>query len=114
MTQADNFLHTNHRTVSWFNKTFASGELELAAPFQRNPVWTVLQQAYLIDTILLGLPIPELYMQDLGDEEGVEQHIGVDGQQRIRAVLDFVQGNYALQGEDVTKRWRDLKFETYR
>jgi hypothetical protein len=78
MTQADNFLHTNHRTVSWFNKTFASGELELAAPFQRNPVWTVLQQAYLIDTILLGLPIPELYMQDLGDEEGVEQHIVVD------------------------------------
>jgi hypothetical protein len=111
MLQADNFLHTTHRTVSWFRKTFLNDELELAAPFQRNPVWTDVQKAYLIDTILNGLPIPELYMQDVGDEEGDERHIVVDGQQRVRAVLDFVQGTYSLEGEEVTKKWRGLSFE---
>lgn len=111
MAQADNFLHTTHRTVSWFNKTFLDSELVLAAPFQRNPVWTDVQKAYLIDTILNGLPIPELYMQDVGDEDGNEQHIVVDGQQRIRAVLDFIQGTYALDGDDVTKKWRGLSFK---
>jgi hypothetical protein len=97
--------------VSWFNKSFINNELELAPPFQRNPVWTDLQKAYLIDTILHGLPIPELYMQDYGDEEGDERHVVVDGQQRIRAVLDFIGGTYALNGDDVSTRWRGLNFE---
>jgi len=108
---ADHFLHTTHRTVSWFNKAFASNELVLAAPFQRNPVWTDIQKSYLIDTILHGFPIPELYMQDTGDEQGSERHIVVDGQQRIRAVLDFIHGSYSLDGDDVARKWRGLAFE---
>ena len=111
MAQTDNFLHTTHRTVSWFRKSFLSNELILAAPFQRNPVWTNLQKSYLIDTILNGLPIPELYMQDLGDEQGVERHIVVDGQQRIRAILEFVQGEYSLEGDEVLRKWQGLRFD---
>ncbi|TPJ20857.1 DUF262 domain-containing protein [Mesorhizobium sp. B2-7-2] len=111
MNDADHFLHTTHRTVSWFNKAYQNGELVLAAPYQRNPVWTPIQQAYLIDTILLGLPIPELYMQDLGNESGEEKHIVVDGQQRIRAVLDFLNGEIALDGGEVARAWRGLYFE---
>lgn len=111
MSQAENFLHTTHRTVSWVNKTFLANELELGPPFQRNPVWTDAQKAYLVDTILHGLPIPELYMQDLADESGTERHIVVDGQQRIRAVLDFMRGSFALSGDAVTQRWRSLTFE---
>jgi uncharacterized protein with ParB-like and HNH nuclease domain len=111
MNDAEHFLHTTHRTVSWFNKAHQKDELVLSAPYQRNPVWTPIQQAYLIDTILLGLPIPELYMQDVGNEEGEEQHIVVDGQQRIRAVLDFLAGVIALEGDEVSRSWRGLRFE---
>lgn len=111
MLQAENFLHTTHRTVSWFKKTWVADDLILKAPFQRNPVWTDLQKAYLIDTILNGLPIPELYMQDTSNEDGDEEHIVVDGQQRIRAVLDFVHGNYRLEGDDITPRWTGLGFD---
>lgn len=32
MSQTDNFLHTTHRTVSWFKKTWANDELVLKAP----------------------------------------------------------------------------------
>lgn len=109
--QADNFLHTTHRTITWFKKAFQAGELELSPPFQRHAVWTDLQKSYLIDTVLNGLPIPELYMQDIGDAEGKEKHVVVDGQQRIRAVLDFVQGNFSLEGDDVARAWRGMKFE---
>ena len=111
MNQAHSFLHTTHRTVTWFNKAFQAEDLILAAPFQRNAVWTTVQQAYLIDTILNGLPIPELYMQDLGDETGNEEHVVVDGQQRIRAVLNFIQGNYRLDGDDVNRSWRGKDFD---
>lgn len=111
MVDADHFLHTTHRTVSWFNKAHQNGELVLSAPYQRNPVWTPIQQAYLIDTILLGLPIPELYMQDVGNESGEERHIVVDGQQRIRAVLDFLNGQVKLRGDEISRSWRNLSFE---
>ncbi len=111
MTQAENFLHTTHRTITWFNKAFTNDDLVLKAPFQRNAVWTALQQSYLIDTVLLGLPIPEIYMQDVGDEKGNEKHIVVDGQQRIRAVLEFIQGYLVLDGDDVTRSWRGASFD---
>ncbi|WP_134392072.1 DUF262 domain-containing protein [Pseudomonas aeruginosa] len=111
MSQTDNFLHTTHRTVSWFKKTWANDELVLKAPFQRNPVWTDIQKAYLIETILHGLPIPELYMQDTGNEDGDEKHIVVDGQQRIRAVLDYLTGKFNLDGDDITPGWSGRAFE---
>ncbi|HZG46570.1 MAG TPA: DUF262 domain-containing protein [Allosphingosinicella sp.] len=111
MSQPDNFLHTTHRTVTWFRKAFQAEELTLSPPFQRNAVWTNAQKSYLIDTILNGLPIPELYMQDVGNEAGDENHIVVDGQQRIRAVLDFTHGNFSLEGQDVARSWRNLSFE---
>lgn len=108
---AESYLHTTHRTVNWFRKTFEESELSLSPPYQRQAVWTDLQKAYLVDTILNGLPIPELYMQDVGDEAGREEHIVVDGQQRIRAVLEFLEGRYSLSGADVTTAWKDRFFD---
>ena len=61
------------------NKTFGIGELELAPPFQRNPVWTLVQKAYLINTILHGLPIPELYMLDVTAEDGTQSALSLMG-----------------------------------
>lgn len=110
MNRGENFLHTTHRTVTWFNKAFGADDLVLSPPYQRNAVWTDSQKSFLLDTILSALPIPELYMQDRGDETGEEKHIVVDGQQRIRAVLDFIQGNYKLSGDDVARKWRGLSF----
>ena len=69
-----------------------------------------MQKSYLIDTILQGLPIPELYMLEKVDTEGNETHVVVDGQQRIRACLDYVGGTHALDGDDVAGKWRGLMF----
>jgi hypothetical protein len=111
MSNADSFLHITHRTIAWFRKAAETDSLVIAAPFQRNAVWTLKQKAYFIDTILNGLPIPELYMQDVGYADGSENHIVIDGQQRIRAALGFVNGEYALEGEDVSEPWRGKRFE---
>jgi uncharacterized protein with ParB-like and HNH nuclease domain len=113
MTQSpgDKFLHTTHRTVSWFVKAHKSSELVLAPPFQRNPVWTNNQKSYLIDTILNTFPVPELYMQDRGDASGKEEHILVDGQQRIRAVIEFVSNDFELEGDEIPKKWLGMRFD---
>lgn len=103
------YLNTTHRSVIWFKKTFEAGELIISPPFQRNPVWSERQQSALIDTILLEYPIPELYMQDLIDSEANQKYVLVDGQQRIRAILDFLAGEFELEEE--SPHWAGMSFE---
>lgn len=103
------YLNTTHRTVVWFKKTFDVGDLIIKAPFQRNPVWSDRQQSALIDTILLEYPIPELYMQEITESSGDQKHVVVDGQQRIRAVLSFLAGDFELDSE--SPRWAGLSFD---
>ena len=93
------YLNTTTRNVNWFKKSHEADELDFKAPFQRNPVWTDRQKGALIETILLEYPIPELYMQELIDEKGDEKHVVVDGQQRIRAVLSYLLGEYSIDDE---------------
>lgn len=90
------FLEPTTQTVSWFNGRLTADELVLKPLFQRNPVWTAKQKSYLIDSILRGYPVPEIYLQTTEDENGNDRHIVVDGQQRIRACLEFLAGNFAL------------------
>lgn len=104
------FLNTTHRTISWLKQTHDAGNLELMPPFQRKPVWTDTQKSYLIDTILHGYPIPELYMQQEVDDRGKEKHIVVDGQQRVRACLEFIEGKIEMDGKD-SPTWADMEFE---
>lgn len=104
------FLNTTNRTIVWFKKANDNGDLQMTPPFQRNPVWTTSQKSYLIDSILNGFPIPEIYMQEFVDEGGNEQHIIIDGQQRIRACLEFVEGRYEIKADE-SPSWGDMNFD---
>jgi Protein of unknown function DUF262 len=103
------YLQNTLRSVVWFKDVFDRNELEIASSFQRNPVWSVRQKASLIETILLEYPIPELYMQQVTDNDGRQKHIIVDGQQRIRSVIEFLSGNFELDEEN--SRWAGLTFD---
>lgn len=103
------YLNTTHHTVAWLRKAESEGTLDVAPPFQRNPVWTTPQKAFLIDTLLRAYPVPEIYMQDSVDQHGTERHIVVDGQQRIRACLEFIGGQFSLL-EEHTPEYAGLNF----
>jgi hypothetical protein len=104
------YLNATRRSIAWIKKAHDAGELQLRPPFQRNLVWTTAQKSYLIDTILRGYPIPEIYVQETVAADGSERHIIVDGQQRIRACLEFIEGGYALDPK-VVPDWPDMSFE---
>jgi hypothetical protein len=106
---ADNFMNSTRRSIAQIKGFWDKEALELAPPFQRNPVWTSKQKAYLLDTILRGYPIPELYMKEVIDSGGKESFIVVDGQQRIRACLEFLEDEFALSESEGAK-WADLCF----
>ena len=96
----ENFLNTTLRNIAWFKNAYERKELEMKPPFQRNPVWVTRQKSFLIDTILNRYPIPEIYMQETTDSMGNAKYVIVDGQQRIRSVIDFLSGKFAIDEKD--------------
>ena len=73
--------------IQWNEKK----ELELSPKYQRNSVWNEKAKAYLIDTIIRGLPIPPIFLRQKTDiiTKSTTREI-IDGQQRIRAILEFI------------------------
>ena len=110
----DNTPPTTHR-ISEFYRWQTEGSLKLNPPFQRNPVWSDKNRSYLIDTVLNQLPVPEIYMQVDTNENGYTKYIVVDGQQRIRAILDFIAGTFAILESESTafggKEFKELADE---
>ena len=92
----------SNQKIAWFNREFEAGTLDLSPDFQRNPVWTDEQASYLVDTVLSGLPFPEIYLRSRTDSAGNVRHDIVDGQQRIRSLLSFADGDLVLEGDEVT------------
>ncbi len=78
------------QSISWFRQHYIDGRLALRPPFQRKPVWTDKQRCSLVESILLDIPIPEIYVQVTQNEDGSSSYGVVDGQQRLRTILQFV------------------------
>lgn len=78
------------RSTAWFQDQYKNARLELRPPFQRKPVWTDKQKSALIESILMDVPIPEVYVQVQQADDGTEQYGVVDGQQRLRTILQFI------------------------
>src|SRR5215813_11202686 len=93
------------RTLAWFQDQYRAGRMELRPPFQRKPVWTAKQRNFLIESILLDIPVPEVYVQVTVDSEGTEEFGVVDGQQRLRTILQFIgiERDSDQLGEDLNR-----------
>ncbi len=69
-----------------------SKTLNLNPDFQRRPVWKPGAKSYFIDTILRGYPTPVIFIRELAADLKTlkPQRDVVDGQQRLRTVLSYV------------------------
>lgn len=77
--------------------------------FQRNSVWTSSADSELIESILMGIPIPLIYLFE--DQMGKRQV--VDGRQRITAILKFLNNELTLSGLKILKKLNGKKFEAF-
>jgi uncharacterized protein DUF262 len=85
------------RDVGTIKQLHEAGQLVLATEFQRNAVWPTAAKAYLLDTVLSDRPIPYLYFRRaVSAQTGRSQYEVIDGQQRIRALLEFLDDGFAL------------------
>ncbi|WP_418213397.1 DUF262 domain-containing protein [Bacteroides difficilis] len=73
--------------------------LDLTPPFQRNLVWSSKQKSELIESIIMGIPLPAFYVKE--NPEGV--YVVVDGKQRLSTLFDFIDGKFKLEGLSILK-----------
>lgn len=60
-------------------------------PFQRRYVWTPKKASKLIESFLLGLPVPQIFLYR---QETTQDLMVVDGQQRLRTIHYFLRGTF--------------------
>ena len=84
--------------VSMFTDGLEEDDAELYIPdYQREFIWDVKRQSRFIESLLLDLPIPYLFVADTNAKDDGRLEI-VDGSQRIRTLVNFLHGDLELTG----------------
>ena len=87
-------------TLKGISDMWDEGEITIP-PFQRKFVWTIKQSSLLIESFLLGLPVPQLFLYVDDDHK----NLVIDGQQRILSIIYFFEGFF---GEENPKGKRQV------
>jgi hypothetical protein len=81
-------------------------------PFQRSFVWSQPKASRFIESLLLGLPVPSIFLYK---EEETGKHLIVDGQQRLKSLEFFYEGKFdnsrIFRLQEVQDRWKNKTYE---
>ncbi|TBY28407.1 DUF262 domain-containing protein [Rhizobium leguminosarum bv. viciae] len=88
------------------------GEAFKIPEFQRKFVWTLKHASKFIESLLMGLPVPGIFLYK---ESETNEHLVIDGQQRLRTLQAFYDGifrgkEFQLQG--VREPWNEKTYKT--
>ena len=101
-------ITTKNFTIREIFTQIEESDLDLAPDFQRSFVWKIRQQIRLIESILLGIPLPAFYF----NQDGLGSHQVIDGVQRLTTVRLFMSDSLKLEEHDL-EYLKDLKGLTY-
>ena len=79
-------IHTKHYSLRQVVDMITEGDIDLAPDFQRQYVWKAWQRSGLIESLLLGIPLPSFYF----NEDGTGRLQVVDGVQRLTTIFRYV------------------------
>ena len=82
----------SNKRISELYRRIKEGSLIPQPDFQRKFVWTKEHKESFIDTILQGLPFPEIYFAQSGIdmEKIMSTEVVVDGQQRLSTIVQYI------------------------
>lgn len=94
-------------TLSNIKEMFDDGEIITDPDYQRDFVYTQKQSSKLIESMLIGIPIPTVYLCQEADETWSV----IDGQQRITSFVYFLKNEFSLKGLTELKELNGLYFK---
>ena len=69
---------------------FIDSSVVVIPGFQRNYVWDIKRASRLIESLVVGLPVPQVFLY----ERGRDEFVLIDGQQRLMSIYYFVKGRF--------------------
>jgi len=81
-------------------------QINLNPDFQRRDRWDGLQQSRFIESIIMNVPIPPVFLGE--DEYG--KYVVLDGRQRLTAIYNFLTNIFPLKGLTVWAELNKLKY----
>nr|WP_312216838.1 DUF262 domain-containing protein [Clostridioides sp.] len=105
-------IGSNKKIIDLYNE-IKSGDLVLQPDFQRKLVWNSIHKENFIDTILSGLPFPEIYtaVGEIDLDTRKTEVMVVDGQQRLSTIYEYIEGVENCFEYKKIKRFEDLSSE---
>jgi hypothetical protein len=82
------------------------GWMDVKPFYQRRPRWDEIRQSRLIESFIMNIPIPPLFVY----ESDLAKYEVMDGQQRISAIRDFYSNKLKLKG---LEQWPELNGRIY-
>lgn len=80
----------------------------LVPKFQRGYVWSLREASRFVESLLLGLPVPSIF---LSKERGTQQLLVIDGQQRLLTLRYFYEGIWPHTRKEFALKGVTSKFE---
>ena len=107
-------LDQNRRTVSFDNyditvkqlfDMISEAQIELQPEYQRHFIWDAVRQSQLIESIFLGIPVPNLFMATNTDATWEV----IDGLQRLTTIVNFLGSDELIKRNN--QKGKKLKLE---
>lgn len=103
-------FHTENWTLEYLLDTYNKGLINLNPPYQRNDIWSIPTKKKLIDSITREYPLPMFFLHlKINKIYDV-----VDGQQRIRAIIGYMEGLFKNQDNRSFNENENLQFKKYK
>lgn len=95
------------RGLSELKRWYDDGDLVLDPEWQRNYVWSNPQASRLIESFLLNIPVPVIYIATTSDD----QYEVIDGLQRLESTFRFLDNRLKLSGLSILQDLNGKKFK---
>lgn len=87
----DIVVYSRDWTIETIYNQIIQGNIDLNPDFQRRNAWKDAKRSKLIESILLGFPIPEIVLAESNREKG--SFIVIDGKQRLLTIAGFIDND---------------------
>lgn len=104
--------------TDWTAETIVSqlekGNIDLKPKFQRRDAWSIPEKSRLIESLILGIPVPPIILAERKDKKG--KYIVIDGKQRLLSLRQFCSKDdefksYKLRGLNLLNELNGKGFE---
>jgi hypothetical protein len=95
-------VHATDWTTETIIAQLRRGNIALNPRFQRRDAWTVQQKSKFVESLIMGLPVPQIVLAESKEKRG--SYLVLDGKQRLLSLLQFwglgkgAKNRYALSG----------------